>query len=89
MDFNPDGGATNDLTSNGDKDIFVAKYNSSGAYQWAFNIGGSKDGAGYGIALDASSNVYVTGNFEVMLMWTLTQVERLMTSLLMEVMTST
>ena len=63
-DFNPDGGTTNNLTSNGGGDIFVAKYNSSGDYQWAFNIGGTGYDYGYGIAVDASSNVYVTGYFE-------------------------
>ncbi len=31
------------MTSNGEKDGFVAKYNSNGELEWAKNIGGSKD----------------------------------------------
>jgi hypothetical protein len=64
VDFDPSTSTTNDLSSNGGTDIFVAKYNSSGDYQWAFNIGGTSNDQGYGIALDASSNVYVTGWFQ-------------------------
>lgn len=43
-------------------DIFVAKYNSAGILQWVKQAGGA--GAfnyGYGIAVDNSGNVYVTG----------------------------
>jgi hypothetical protein len=45
----------------GSLDIFVAKYNSSGALQWAKRAGGMVDEAGYGIAVDGSGNSYVTG----------------------------
>lgn len=31
------------MTSNGEKDAFIAKYNSNGELEWAKNIGGSKD----------------------------------------------
>jgi hypothetical protein len=62
-DFNSDGGTTNNLTSNGGDDIFVAKYNSSGDYQWAFNLGGTATDVGNSVAVDASSNVYITGRF--------------------------
>jgi len=61
-DFDPGPGIAN-LTSAGNDDIFVAKYNSSGVYQWAFKIGGVNSDEGFGIAVDASSNVYITGNF--------------------------
>lgn len=63
-DFNPDPNTTDNLTSAGNEDIFVAKYNSNGLYQWAFNIGGTAIDKGFGIALDAAANVYVTGSFE-------------------------
>ena len=61
-DFDPSG-ATANLTSNGGSDIFVAKYSSSGAYSWAHNFGSSTLEIGYGIVLDNSDNVYVTGYF--------------------------
>jgi Beta-propeller repeat len=51
------------LTSDGDFDIFIAKYNSSGALLWAKRAGGTGSDGGSGIAVDASGNSYVTGNF--------------------------
>jgi len=51
------------LTSNGDYDIFIAKLDSSGNWLWAKNAGGTYNDCGYGIAVDASGNSYVTGCF--------------------------
>jgi hypothetical protein len=62
-DYDPDSGTTNDLTSNGSNDIFIAKYDTNGNHLWAFNIGGSSFDRGYGIAVDGSGNVYGTGMF--------------------------
>ena len=46
-----------------DEDIYVAKYSPSGAYQWAFTIGGIEDfERGLGVACDGNDNVYLTGN---------------------------
>ena len=45
----------------GGYDIFVLKLNSSGAYQWHTFYGSSIDDYSYGIAVDGSGNVYVTG----------------------------
>ncbi len=50
-------------TSAGGRDIFVTKYNSSGVVQWVRAAGGTGEDNGYGIATDASGNVYVTGSF--------------------------
>jgi hypothetical protein len=51
-----------DLSRNGGHDAFVAKVNPSGtALVYAGFLGGSSDDAGYGIAVDASGNAYVTG----------------------------
>ena len=55
-------GATS-LTSAGDYDIFVAKLNSSGVYQWTVRAGSSGTDSGKGVAVDGSGNVYVTGFF--------------------------
>jgi hypothetical protein len=52
------------LTADGNFDIFVAKYNSSGALHWAKRAGGADFDEAYGIAVDGSGNSYVTGYFE-------------------------
>ncbi|OGD22760.1 MAG: hypothetical protein A2W03_03275 [Candidatus Aminicenantes bacterium RBG_16_63_16] len=51
-----------DLSHNGDYDAFVAKVNASGtSLAYCGYIGGTQDDRGYGIAVDASGNAYVTG----------------------------
>ena len=42
-------------------DAFAAKLSSSGGLTWNSFLGGSGDDLGYGIAVDGSGNVYVTG----------------------------
>lgn len=49
--------------SGGDADIFIARYTSSGDCVWANKAGGNINDYGRAIALDASSNCYITGNF--------------------------
>jgi hypothetical protein len=52
------------LTSAGDYDLFVAKFDgASGTCAWAVRAGGSRDEAGNGIAVDAGGNALVTGDF--------------------------
>lgn len=51
------------LTSAGGNDIFVAKLNTSGAWQWAIKIGGTGADAGIGVAADSTGNCYITGYF--------------------------
>jgi len=63
VDFNP-GSGTFSLTSFGLNDVFVSKLDASGNFVWAKQMGGVNNDYGYGIALDASSNVYTTGAFE-------------------------
>ena len=53
------GGTT--LTSFGDNDIFVAKYDSIGTLLWADHAGGTLDDESRGIGVDTVGNVYVTG----------------------------
>ncbi|MDD2229787.1 MAG: SBBP repeat-containing protein [Candidatus Cloacimonetes bacterium] len=61
-----DGAATfgsTTLTSNGGTDIFAAKLNNDGVWQWAVNAGSSAEDKAYGIDVDATGNAYITGYF--------------------------
>lgn len=51
-------------SSVGGNDIFIAKYNSGGTLQWVQSAGGTLDDAGNSVAVDAYSNVYVTGAYK-------------------------
>ena len=55
------GGTT--ITSSGDIDIFVAKIDSNGNWQWTINAGGSSADFGFGISIDVNGNSYITGSF--------------------------
>lgn len=50
-------------TSTTGSDVFVAKLDPSGNTIWAKSAGGTAGDKGNGIAVDATGNVYVTGNF--------------------------
>ncbi|WP_161599650.1 SBBP repeat-containing protein [Hymenobacter nivis] len=52
---------TTTLTAVGDYDLFVAKRDAAGAYQWAAQAGGSGWDISNALAVDASGNVHVTG----------------------------
>jgi len=43
-------------------DLFVAKYNASGTRQWTRMLGSNRQELCYGMAVDGSENVYVTGS---------------------------
>ncbi len=62
LDFDP-GPEMLELVSAGSTDIFIAKYNSSGALLWAKSAGGPEDDVAYGIGLDKEGHVYTTGYF--------------------------
>jgi hypothetical protein len=63
VDFDPNAGTQN-LSSTGVSDIFLAKYDASGNHVWARKMGGTSSEIGYAIAVDASGNSYITGQFE-------------------------
>ena len=58
LDF---GGGT--LSSHGYQDVFVASFDSGGAYRWANLFGSNSNDGGSDVAVDASGNVYLTGYY--------------------------
>ena len=62
VDFDPNDGTEN-ITSSGSDDIFILKLDISGNLVWVKTIGSSSSESGRNITLDASGNVYITGEF--------------------------
>ncbi len=62
--FNPLGGE--EVTSQGNEDCFIAKYDAGGNYQWAFglgNIGQNTQERAWDICVEPGGDFYVTGGF--------------------------
>ena len=51
------------LISNGDQDIFIAKYSTNGKLQWCKRGGGSLGEQALNIAFDGDRNIYVLGGY--------------------------
>ena len=51
------------LTSNGERDIFIAKLDQNGNWLWAKGAGGSSYDNGHSIVVDSAGNGYLTGGF--------------------------
>jgi hypothetical protein len=64
-DFDPGVGTFN-LTSAGQRDIFISKLDASGNFVWAGSIGGTNNDYANSIELDASGNLHITGGFNGM-----------------------
>ena len=47
--------------SSGNFDIFLVKYNSSGTKQWTRQLGTGNNDLAYGVTVDSSDNLYLTG----------------------------
>jgi len=62
-DFDPGSGSYY-LTSNGQRDIFIQKLDSSGNFVWAKSFGGLMEDQSYSITTDISGNIYVTGYYQ-------------------------
>ncbi len=62
-DFDP-GSGTYNLTSAGQGDIFICKFDPAGNFVWAKKMGGSSYDYGWSVAVDGSGNVYITGEFQ-------------------------
>lgn len=61
-DFDPSPGVAN-LTSNGLSDVFIAKYDASGNYVWAKNMGGTGDDCAFALTIDINGNILLGGEF--------------------------
>jgi len=62
-DFDPSATGTFNLTSAGSNDIFVSKLNASGSFVWAARIGGILNDYCASIKIDASGDLFITGNY--------------------------
>jgi len=62
VDFDPSS-TTNDLTSTGNNDVFVTKLDLDGNFVWANNYGTTANDMGWGVTVDASNAIYITGAF--------------------------
>lgn len=54
-------GSGNSLISYGGSDVFIAKYNSNGQFQWAKKAGSSSNDKGLDIKIDKQGNILVLG----------------------------
>jgi len=61
-DFDPSSGTYN-LTSFGDRDIFISKLDALGDFVWAKQMGGTSEDFVWSIAVNGNGNVYTTGRF--------------------------
>lgn len=62
VDFDP-GSGTEMLTADNGNDIFVKKMDANGNLVWVTQLGGTSWEEAYGIALDPSGNILITGYF--------------------------
>ena len=62
IDMNPNAGETN-LISAGDRDVFVAKFDTDGNLVWAKSVGGAGVDQGEGITI-LSNGIAITGRFQ-------------------------
>ena len=50
------------INFNGGYDIFIVKYNNLGSFQWATSVGGPTWDYAYGIDLNSSNDLFITGS---------------------------
>jgi fibronectin type 3 domain-containing protein len=52
------------FSSSGLRDIFVAKYSPTGTHLWSKKFGGSGDDVDYGVAVNSTGDVFLSGKFQ-------------------------
>ncbi len=57
-------GEGDDHQSNGEADMFIARFDTAGKLQWAKTYGGDREDVGWGIAADSAGNTVMTGWFQ-------------------------
>jgi len=65
VDFNPNGGVFNlsTIVTIAGSDVFIQKLNAAGDFIWAKKMSGYSNNIGSALALDASGDLYLAGNF--------------------------
>lgn len=63
VDFDPNAGVTNLTAKSIWTDIFIQKLDANGDFIWARSMGGESNDYGWSLAIDASGNIYSTGDF--------------------------
>lgn len=58
------GAPNNQLNSPHINNVFVARYNDSGSYQWSYAEGSASEVSARAAVLSASNDVYITGHFQ-------------------------
>ena len=51
------------IASKGSYDIYLVSFDSKGKHRWSKGFGNTSGDYGYGLAVDGSGNVYITGSF--------------------------
>lgn len=62
-DFNSGTSSPVSITSKGDRDAFISKFNPLGQLEWVRILGGAYGESAYDIAIDSSDSIYITGIF--------------------------
>jgi fibronectin type 3 domain-containing protein len=52
------------FSSSGLRDVFVAKYSATGTHLWSKKFGGSGDDVGYGVAVNSTGDIFLSGKFQ-------------------------
>ena len=61
-DFDP-GAGVNNISSQGQGDMYIAKFDPQGNLAWVKIIGGPQNEVGFDIHVDDANNIYITGEF--------------------------
>jgi hypothetical protein len=60
----PHAGGGTYVTNKGGSDLFLAKYDSAGKFQWVATVGGTNDDFAYGASATGDGKIWLTGSFQ-------------------------